>query len=126
MLTSTPAPFTPPWYSSETVGMRTARPSEALTTQLGAACQASAALGETQLLLRSGWATLAMAFAVRPPLARQCSSRSPSTAFQPEAKRQVSWPYTAWVRVRPPKAALRAAGAPSSQSGVACSLLASR
>ena len=43
---SVPLPLMLPWYSSATVGMRTARPVEALSTHRSLACQATAALGE--------------------------------------------------------------------------------
>lgn len=44
---SMPMELTLPWYSSDTVGMRTARPSEAFRTQSSANSWARAALGDT-------------------------------------------------------------------------------
>ena len=47
LLMSVPLPLMPPWYSSATVGMRTARPVDTLSTHRSLAWYATAALGET-------------------------------------------------------------------------------
>ena len=46
LLIKVPLALIPPWYSSETVGMRTARPVEAFSTHSWLAWYASAALGD--------------------------------------------------------------------------------
>jgi len=79
-----------PWYSSLTVGMRTARPVEALRSQSAVACQAMAALGDAWFSLRLSNASTLPALPSCPPYALQCSKRRPSVDFQSVAKRQVS------------------------------------
>ena len=62
-----------PWYSSDTVGMRTARPTEALSTQSGVTCQASAAFGDTWVSFRSAKVSVLVAFEIAPSSACQRS-----------------------------------------------------
>ncbi len=50
-----------PWKSSDTVGMRTARPADALSVQLGLIAKARAALGETKVSSREANRSVAAA-----------------------------------------------------------------
>src|SRR6185295_8377850 len=70
LLIAWPSVLTPPWYSSDTVGKRIARPVDAFSTLPSPHCQASAAFGETKLCPRSGcamvhrWAEASQLFCV--------------------------------------------------------------
>ncbi|MCY1313761.1 hypothetical protein D9M70_643130 [compost metagenome] len=70
--------------------MRNARPVDALSSQSGVACQASAALGETKLFLRGAKSSSFAALPSWPPYASQRSWRRPRVVFQSLAKRHVS------------------------------------
>ena len=89
LLTISPA-ISEPWNSSLTVGLRTARPVEARSTQASLACQDSATFGDAVHSERGAKACVVVAFESDPCSARQCSRRAPSKARQAGATRQAS------------------------------------
>src|SRR5688572_765853 len=105
-----------PWKSSDTVGMRTARPVDAFSVQSEFKEKASAALGEKKSSSRSPKRSVEAAFEMYPPSARQRSRRAPSVACHRSAKSKLSWAYRLVRRVSPPKAEDRAPPSSCSQS----------
>ena len=107
-------------YSSATVGMRTARPTDALSTVSGAHWYDSAALGEKNDSRRSGQNVLtagtAPGICVTPLLAVHHSARPPSTVFHLGANAQASCAYRLCSRVLPPTLLATLPAGPAIQS----------
>ena len=89
------------WYSSLTVGKRTALPSDAVTRQSGANCQANVVFGDTALADASGCSIATPPLKLKPSLACQRSPRRPSVASQFGANVHASCTHSARVRVLP-------------------------